>query len=49
MRTDATEERKVKRRRKPEGRKQEHKKCEIAKYDKDVLESTAGSLAVVTF
>jgi len=28
---------------------QGHNKCEIAKYDKDVLASTAGSLAVVTF
>lgn len=49
MRTDVTEERRVRRRSKNGREEQEHKKCEIAKYDKDVLESTAGSLAVVTF
>lgn len=50
MRTDATEERRVKRRKKDgKGGTRTYKECEIAKYDKDVLESTAGSLAVVTF
>lgn len=46
---DATERAESEKEKKDGREEQEHKKCEIAKYDKDVLESTAGSLAVVTF